>query len=325
MVLLVLAVSVLADGRGRSETVLEFTDNDFCELARLLASYATHELDQFDHWKLETRWGTVYVEISREAPAGAPESASTAIWPPPAETRCRRRLHASTGTRSSSGLEWDVSRMRALQVTRNGPPGEVLEVVDVPIRSRAERRGAGEGRRGVAELQRHRPVPGKARLGSHPSRTRWAWMPAAWWTRPGPGCEAWLGQRVVAITKMALGGIAEYAIADGVLGLRRSARTSTTPRRPRSCCRSRRRTWRCSGADGCRQARRSSVHSAASGLGTAGIQLARAAGARVIAVAGGPGEDGAAAPRSAPILSSTTRPRTSSRRCWRRPGTPGRT
>src|SRR5258708_8176474 len=32
----------------------------------------------------------------------------------------------------------------------------------------------------------------------------------------GRGCEAWLGKRVVAITKMALGGIAEYAIADGV-------------------------------------------------------------------------------------------------------------
>ena len=32
----------------------------------------------------------------------------------------------------------------------------------------------------------------------------------------GPGCEDWLGQRVAVITKMALGGIADYAIADGV-------------------------------------------------------------------------------------------------------------
>ena len=65
----------------RSST--EFTDNDLRDLARLLASYATHELDQFDHWKLETRWGTAYVEISREPRAGAPESAYTRIWPPP--------------------------------------------------------------------------------------------------------------------------------------------------------------------------------------------------------------------------------------------------
>ena len=32
----------------------------------------------------------------------------------------------------------------------------------------------------------------------------------------GPGAEAWLGKRVVAITKNALGGIAEYAIADAI-------------------------------------------------------------------------------------------------------------
>jgi NADPH:quinone reductase-like Zn-dependent oxidoreductase len=32
----------------------------------------------------------------------------------------------------------------------------------------------------------------------------------------GEGSEAWLGERVVAITKMALGGIAEYALDDDV-------------------------------------------------------------------------------------------------------------
>ena len=32
----------------------------------------------------------------------------------------------------------------------------------------------------------------------------------------GEGAEAWLGRRVVAITKTALGGIAEYAIAPAV-------------------------------------------------------------------------------------------------------------
>jgi len=41
-----------------------FTDDDARELSRLLAKYATHRLDQFDLWKLEFKWGSVYVDIA---------------------------------------------------------------------------------------------------------------------------------------------------------------------------------------------------------------------------------------------------------------------
>ena len=110
-----------------------------------------------------------------------------------------------------------MTDMKALQVTAHGRPGEVLAVrTRGPARARAGR-GAGEGRGGVAQLQRHRPVPGEAGVGAH--------APAV---HPGHGClrggrrrrargrRPWLGRRVVAITKTALGGIAEYAIAPAV-------------------------------------------------------------------------------------------------------------
>ena len=103
----------------------------------------------------------------------------------------------------------------------------------------------------------------------------------------GEGAEQWLGKRVVAITKTALGGIAEFAIAPAVsvfdapdqlddaeaTAFVLSFQTSHLAlfRRGRL-----------------RAGETLVVHSAASGLGTAGIQLGKAAGARVIAVAGGP-------------------------------------
>ena len=63
----------------------EFTDEDFRELARLLARYATSRLDQYDLWKLEFRSGSVYVDISRRPYQGASEFAYTRIWPPAPE------------------------------------------------------------------------------------------------------------------------------------------------------------------------------------------------------------------------------------------------
>ena len=103
----------------------------------------------------------------------------------------------------------------------------------------------------------------------------------------GEGAEHWLGKRVVAITKTALGGIAEFALAPAVsvfdapdqlddaeaTAFVLSFQTSHLAlfRRGRL-----------------RAGETLVVHSAASGLGTAGIQLGKAAGARVIAVAGGP-------------------------------------
>ena len=180
-----------------------------------------------------------------------------------------------------------MADMKALQVTRHGPPGEVLEVRTV---ERPEP-GANEVRVKVRaaslnfnDIDRARgnlvsvPTPPPFTLGMDVCGEVDA---------VGPGAETWLGKRVVAITKNALGGIAEYALADAIsvfeappafddaeaTGFLLPFQTSHLAlfRRGRL-----------------RTGETLVVHSAASGLGTAGIQLGKSVGARVIAVAGGP-------------------------------------
>src|SRR6202161_317397 len=106
--------------------------------------------------------------------------------------------------------------MRALQVTSHGQPGEVLAVRTI---ARPEP-GPGEVRVKVGaaslnfnDIDRCRgnlvsvPTPPPFTLGMDVCGVVDA---------VGDGAEAWLGKRVVAITKNALGGIAEYAIADAI-------------------------------------------------------------------------------------------------------------
>src|SRR5579859_7777500 len=106
--------------------------------------------------------------------------------------------------------------MKALRVTRNGPPGEVLEVADVPV----PEPGAGEVRVrvGAASLNFNDIDRCRGKLVSVPTPPPYTLGMDACGTvdAAGPGCEAWLGKRVVAITKMALGGMAECAIAEVV-------------------------------------------------------------------------------------------------------------
>jgi NADPH2:quinone reductase len=103
----------------------------------------------------------------------------------------------------------------------------------------------------------------------------------------GDGAEDWRGRRVVAITHNALGGIAEYAIADTISVFDAPEQFDDAEATAFVL------TFQASHLALFRRGRLRSgetvvVHSAASGLGTAGIQLAKAVGARVIAVAGGP-------------------------------------
>ena len=109
-----------------------------------------------------------------------------------------------------------MAEMRALQVTRHGQPGDVLAVRSL---ERPEP-GPNEVRVKVSaaslnfnDIDRCRgnlvsvPTPPPFTLGMDVCGV----VDAA-----GEGAEAWLGQRVVAITKNALGGIADYAIADAI-------------------------------------------------------------------------------------------------------------
>src|ERR1700761_7883530 len=107
----------------------------------------------------------------------------------------------------------------------------------------------------------------------------------------GEGAEAWIGKRVVAITKNALGGIADYAIADAISVF------DAPPAFDDAEATAFLLTFQTSHLALFKRGRLGPgetlvVHSAASGLGSAGIQLGKAAGARVIAVAGGPEKGG---------------------------------
>lgn len=177
--------------------------------------------------------------------------------------------------------------MRALQVTEHGRPGEVLAVRTI---ERPEP-GPGEVRVKVAaaslnfnDIDRCRgklvsvPTPPPFTLGMDVCGV----VDAA-----GEGAEAWLGKRVVAITNTALGGIAEYALASVVSVFDAPEQFDDAEATAFLL------TFQTSHLALFRRGRLRAgetvvIHSAASGLGTAGIQLAKAVGARVIAVAGGP-------------------------------------
>jgi NADPH2:quinone reductase len=177
--------------------------------------------------------------------------------------------------------------MRALQVTEHGRPGEVLAVRTI---ERPEP-GPGEVRVKVSaaslnfnDIDRCRgklvsvPTPPPFTLGMDVCGV----VDAA-----GEGAEAWVGKRVVAITNTALGGIAEYALASVVSVFDAPEQFDDVEATAFLL------TFQTSHLALFRRGRLRAgetvvIHSAASGLGTAGIQLAKAVGARVIAVAGGP-------------------------------------
>src|SRR5665213_4335869 len=193
--------------------------------------------------------------------------------------------HGTKGEPTIGGVH--MTRMQALVVTSHGSPGEVLAVreIDRPEPGPGEVRiRVGAASLNFNDIDRCRgklvsvPTPPPFTLGMDVCGVV---------DKAGEGAESWLGRRVVAITKTALGGIAEYALADAVSvfdapdGFDDAEATAfLLPFQASHLALFRR---------GRLQAGETLVvHSAASGLGTAGIQLGKAAGARVIAVAGGP-------------------------------------
>jgi NADPH2:quinone reductase len=179
-----------------------------------------------------------------------------------------------------------MAEMLALQVTRNGPPAEVLAVrtVERPVPGPSQVLvQVGAASLNFNDIDRclgklvSVPTPPPYTLGMDVCGLV---------VEAGEGAEGWLGRRVVAITTIALGGIAEFALADAVAvfdapeGLDDAEATAFLM------------TFQASHLALFRRGRLAKgetvvIHSAASGLGAAGIQLGRAVGARVIAVAGG--------------------------------------
>ncbi|MEU7799014.1 hypothetical protein AB0J14_15695 [Micromonospora arborensis] len=62
------------------------TDEEIHQLAALLARYAANELDQFEHWRVASPYGPVFIDISRQCAAGN-EDAYDILWPLPDEPR----------------------------------------------------------------------------------------------------------------------------------------------------------------------------------------------------------------------------------------------
>ena len=177
--------------------------------------------------------------------------------------------------------------MKALRVPRNGAPSEVCEVQEIPT----PEPGPGQVRIRVStgslnfnDIDRCRgrvttvPTPVPFTLGMDVCGT----VDAA-----GAGGEKLVGRRVVAMTHMAQGGLAEYAISpvtsvfDAPPGLDDAEATAfLIPFHTAYLALFKR---------GKLQANESLlVHSGASSVGTAAIQLGVAKGARVFATAGGP-------------------------------------
>jgi NADPH2:quinone reductase len=177
--------------------------------------------------------------------------------------------------------------VKAVQVIRNGRPTEVIEVREV---DRPEA-GPGEVRVAVSAASVNygdiaRTRGGVATVNLPPPFT--LGMDACGVVdAAGPGAEAWLGRRVVAMTKMSFGGMAEFAIcaANGVFDappelddVEAAAfllpfHTSYLALHVRAKLQA---------------GETLVVTGAASGVGTAAVQLGAAAGARVLALAGGP-------------------------------------
>lgn len=177
--------------------------------------------------------------------------------------------------------------MQAVRVIENGPPLESVHVVDVPIPEPTAglvRVAVSAASVNFGDIARCRG--GVAAVMATPPFTLGMDMCGVV-DAAGAGAEHLVGQRVVAIAQQSLGGLAEYALADangvfpappelddvesaafllpfhiGYLGLHKRAAL--------------------------RAGEHVLVVGGASGVGTAAIQLAVAAGAHVMAIAGGP-------------------------------------
>jgi hypothetical protein len=59
------------------------SDAELIELASLLARFAVHDLDQFEHWRLVMPYGAACVTMAVRPVDGVADELYTTIWPPP--------------------------------------------------------------------------------------------------------------------------------------------------------------------------------------------------------------------------------------------------
>ena len=177
--------------------------------------------------------------------------------------------------------------MRAVQVTRHGSPADVLAVneVDVP------RPGDGEVLVRVAAAGLNFNDIDRCR-GNLVSVTQEPPFTLGMDVcgvveSAGAGAEAWVGRRVVAVARDALGGIAEYAVAPAA-GVFEAPEQLTDVESAAFLLPFHTTQLGLFRRAGLVAGETLLVHSGASGLGTAAVQLGAAAGARVIATVSSP-------------------------------------
>ena len=177
--------------------------------------------------------------------------------------------------------------MKAVRVVKHGDPAEALEVSDVPI----PEPGPGEVRIAVSaasvnfgDIARCRGTVASV-MGQIPFTLGMDVCGVV--DAAGEGADEWVGRRVVAMTNQSLGGMAEFARRTGYRNLRRTNRSRRCLRRRLHAAVPRRLPGAAPTREATARARRLLVVGGASAVGTAVIQLGVAAGADVIAVAGG--------------------------------------
>lgn len=86
------------------------TDAELRELARLLARYASHDLDQWENWRIETSHGPVYMLLTRGLMPDWPEEAFTTVWPLPPRLAEDRPRRWTVWRQDDNGNRYEVSR-----------------------------------------------------------------------------------------------------------------------------------------------------------------------------------------------------------------------
>jgi len=176
--------------------------------------------------------------------------------------------------------------MKALQVVRHAPPTEALEIVEL---ARPEP-GPGMVRIHVAAASLNssdvHACYGRQRSVNRPLPVTLGMDVCGVVDAAGDGAEAWIGQRVVAVTLQAIGGIAEYALAS-VGGVYEAPPGLDDAEAAAFLL-----TFHTAHVALLRRGRLVKgetllVHGGAGSVGSAAIQIAVAVGARVIATAGG--------------------------------------
>lgn len=95
----------------RTRHALALSADEWRSFVALLRRYATHDLDQFETWLLDTAWGDVFVNIGRALPEGEDPRHYQPILDLP-----RSRAEAAEALQDAAAL-WSVGRCAEAEIT----------------------------------------------------------------------------------------------------------------------------------------------------------------------------------------------------------------